>query len=86
MSVYDSCDYAALIQKVKTGTPLEASHAFEQLVLRHSSHLFIYLRSKGLSSEEQKDISNETWTRAWQKITKWEDRGIDIFPCHREEC
>lgn len=72
-------DDASLIRNVQTGTPAEAEEAFRQLVLRHSSRLFMHLRKTGLASDEQKDVASETWFRVWQKISNFQDRGIDIF-------
>jgi RNA polymerase sigma factor (sigma-70 family) len=73
-------DDASLVRYVQAGTPAEAEAAFGQLVVRHSSRLFLHLGSKGLTTDEQKEVANETWLRAWQRIGKFEYRGIDLFP------
>lgn len=80
----ESSDDASLIRQIQTGTPADASTAFEQLVLRHGSHLLLYLSFKGLTPDEQDDISNETWCRAWGKIARFESRGFSIFPWIRK--
>jgi RNA polymerase sigma-70 factor (ECF subfamily) len=80
MSETHLSDDRSLIECIKTGLPHEAQEAFEQVVARYSKRLFGYLRFKGLTSSEQQDISNETWLRAWENITRFEYRGIDLFP------
>lgn len=69
-----------LIDLIKTGTQAQAATAFEQLVARHSSRLFLELRQKGLTSDEQREIANEVWCRAWERIKRFQYRGVDIFP------
>lgn len=77
-------DDGSLIQRIQTGTPAEAAEAFEQLVARHASHLFVHLRSKGLAQHKQEDIANETWLRAWRKISQFRYKGVNLFPWLRK--
>lgn len=72
-------DDASLIRSLQTGTPEEANEAFSHLVLRHTSRLFMHLSKKGLASDEQQDVAQETWIRVWRKICQFEDRGIELF-------
>lgn len=73
-------DDARLIRLVQKGTKVEARAAFEQLVVRHQSHLLVHLRCKGLTSHEQEVVASETWFRALGKISHFKYRGIDLFP------
>jgi DNA-directed RNA polymerase specialized sigma24 family protein len=73
-------DDASLVRTLQTGTPQEVEKAFSELYLRHSSRLFRHLQKKGLASEEQDDVAQETWLRAFQKIGQFEDRGVDLYP------
>lgn len=69
-----------LVELIKAGTDSQAHWAFEQLVARHSSRLFLHLRQKGLTSHEQQEVSQEVWTRAWERIKRFQYRGVDVFP------
>lgn len=73
-----------LIHKIQSGTPEEAEVAFRELFWRHSSHLFFYLQSKGLTGSEQQEVAHETWCRTVKKLQKFEYRGVDLFPWLRK--
>jgi DNA-directed RNA polymerase specialized sigma24 family protein len=73
-----------LIQRIKRGSAAEAEAASEELVVRHQSHLLSELRLMGLTTTEQEDVANETWARAFAKISRFELRGMDIFPWLRK--
>jgi len=80
MTAPDLPDEGTLIRMVQTGSRGEAEAAFEQLVARHGSHLFVHLRAKGLTTHEQEDIASETWLRAYRKIGQFRYKGVDLFP------
>lgn len=77
-------DDARLIGLVQKGTKAEARAAFGQLVVRHHSHLLVHLRCKGLTPNEQEEVASETWFRALGKVSRFEYRGIDLFPWLRK--
>ena len=77
-------DDARLIRLVQKGTKAKARAAFEQLVVRHHSRLSVHLRCKGLTSHEQEEVADETWFRAFKKISQFKYRGIDLFPWLRK--
>lgn len=81
MGKTDPLSEETLVKIVQTGSRQDAEAAWEQLLLRHSSHLFAHLAGWGLVSTEQKDIASETWIRAWRKIGQYKyDPQIGFFP------
>jgi RNA polymerase sigma factor (sigma-70 family) len=81
MEKNDPLSEERLIEIAQTGSRREAEAAWEQLSMRHSSHLFAYLARRGFVSGEQQDIASETWLRAWRKIGPYKyDRQIGFFP------
>jgi RNA polymerase sigma factor (sigma-70 family) len=81
MGKNDPLSEEALIEIAQTGSRHEAAAAWEQLLLRHSSHLFASLACRGFVSVEQQDIASETWLRAWRKISQYKyNREIGFFP------
>ena len=70
---------ASLIRDIQSGTPDQSAAAFEELVKRYASKLFLHLSSKGLAVVEQEDVANETWARAYQLIGRYEYRGVSVF-------
>ena len=73
-------DDASLVRLVQTGKSTEAAAAFDELYWRHNSRLLLHLQRKGLTSDQQREVTHATWVRAWEKISKFEDRGVDLFP------
>ena len=71
----------SLIRQVQFGSAEQAADAVEQLVQCHGARLERYVRARGLSYDEQQDICNETWTRAWRQLSvgHYEDRGAGLF-------
>ncbi len=81
MSIDKPPDDAKLVELIQTGSRAEAVAAIEQLYVRHASHLFGYLSSRGFAKEEQSEIANEVWHRAWQRMSQLRfSEEIGFFP------
>lgn len=81
MEKTDPLSEEALVTIAQTGPHRDAEGAWEQLLLRHSSHLFAHLAGRGFVSVEQQDIASETWVRAWRKIQHYKyEPQIGFFP------
>jgi RNA polymerase sigma factor (sigma-70 family) len=75
----ESYSEASLIHDIQSGTPEQAATAFEELVKRHGSRLFLHLSAKGLTKHEQEDVASETWGRACRLIGHYQYRGVSFF-------
>jgi RNA polymerase sigma factor (sigma-70 family) len=74
-------DDGRLVEIIQTGTHAQAEAALEQLYVRHASHLFGYLSSRGFTKDEQQDIANDVWHRAWQRMGQLRFHSeIGFFP------
>jgi RNA polymerase sigma factor (sigma-70 family) len=81
MTIDKPPDDARLVEIIQTGSRAEAEAAIEQLYVRHASHLFGYLLSTGFAKEEQREIANEVWHRAWRRMAQLRfSSKIGFFP------
>lgn len=80
LELIDSPD-AKLTEQVHEGNGNVRLETFDELVRQHSPRLMLYLAAKGLSSEEQKDVVNEAWSRVWHALDRYEYRAeVGFFP------
>ncbi len=81
MTIDKPPDDARLVEIIQTGSRAEAEAALEQLYVRHASHLFHYLASSGFGKEEQREIANGVWHRAWRRMSQLRySSEIGFFP------
>jgi RNA polymerase sigma factor (sigma-70 family) len=81
MTIDQPPDDAKLVDSVQSGSRAEAEAAIEQLIARHGSRLFAHLVSRGLAKEEREEIANETWHRAWRRMSQLRYRNeVGFFP------
>jgi RNA polymerase sigma-70 factor (ECF subfamily) len=62
---------AALVTRAQAGD----REAFEQLVRRHSDHLYAVIRRFGLPSDAAHEVTQEAFLRAWRGIGSFKSRA-----------
>lgn len=81
----ETLDDAQLAAQIGDGGTFARNDALDELLRRHDGRLQRYLASKGFSREEREDIAAEAWTRAWQRLDRYEYReGVGFFPWLRK--
>jgi RNA polymerase sigma-70 factor (ECF subfamily) len=68
-----------LIEVIQKGKPDEARGTFGIIYDRYATQLARFLSKLGLTRDEQMDVAQEAWLRAWKKIGTYEYRGIPFI-------
>lgn len=72
-------DEERLIKRIQKGKPEEAREAFGIIYDRSAAQVIRFLSKLGLTRDEQMDVAQEAWLRAWKKICTFEYRGIPLI-------
>lgn len=75
LAVPDESNEDDLIAAALTGSPSVRHAAFADLVRAHAPAMERYLRSRRLNDADIKDAIQETWLRAFQRLSIYEARG-----------
>ncbi len=69
-NAFDTVDSVTtgLLQDVKEGD----TQAWAFLVEMYSPVIFLWCRQRGLSSDQAQDVGQETWTRVWSSVGRFE--------------